>query len=142
MTSTKRRPPAVPSMNGLQQPPLPVGGGRGTHLEVGGGHGHAAPGRAADVSLHDQERFVHVLQRGGVFPHRHSQGGQAHGATVEFVNHGFQHALVHLVQAVVVNLDHRQGIAGQLLRNDAVAAHLGEIPHPAQQGIGHAGRAS
>lgn len=129
-------------MNGLQQPPLAVGGRRGSHLEIGGGHRHAPPGGAADIPLHNQERLVYVLQRGSVLPYGHRQGGKAHRAAVEFVNHRFQQALVHLVQAIVVNLNHGQGVVRQLLRNHAVAAHLGVIPHPAQQGIGHAGRAA
>ena len=41
-----------------QQPPLAVGGRRGSHLEVGGGHRHASPGGAADIPLHNQERLV------------------------------------------------------------------------------------
>lgn len=76
-------------MNGLQQPPLAVGGRRGSHLEIGGRHRHAPPGGAADIPLHNQERLVHVLQRGSVLPYGHRQGGKAHRAAVELVNHRF-----------------------------------------------------
>ena len=96
-------------MNGLQQPPLAVGGRRGSHLEIGGRHRHAPPGGAADIPLHNQERLVHVLQRGSVLPYGHRQGGKAHRAAVEFVNHRFQQALVHLVQAVVVWMERAFG---------------------------------
>ena len=115
---------------------------RRPHLAVGSRQRLATAGRALDVALHDEEGFVHILDGRLILPYGHRERRQTHRAAVKLVDHRLQQALVHLIEAVVVNVEHPESSERHLISDAAVGAHLSVSPHPAQQGIGHAGRAA
>ncbi len=88
------------------------GWGSGSYFFVGGGHGGSAAGCALDEALHDEEGFVDFLDGGGVFADGDGEGVESDGASAEFVDHGFEEAFVHFVEAVGVDLDHGEGGGG------------------------------
>ena len=66
-------------------------------FSIGRRHSYAAPRSAFDKSLHDKEGFVDFLECRGVFSDGHSKGGESDWAPSEFIDHGFEDTLVHLV---------------------------------------------
>ena len=96
---------------------------------------------AFQISLHDEIRLVDFLQSAGLLTHRHRQRTQPHRPAREFVDQRFDHAFIHLVETVRIDVPHRQCGVGHLAVDPAVGAHLREITHPAQQVVGDARRA-
>ena len=76
------------------------------------------------------------LDGGGVLADRDGERVEADRAAAELVDDGFEDALVHFVEAVVVDLDHGEGGDGGWAVDDAVGADLGVVADPAQQGVG------
>ena len=107
-------------------------------LGVGGGHGDAASGRPFDEALHDEEGFVDFFESGGVFADGDGEGGEADGASLEFVDHGLEDALVHLVEAIFVNLDHFEGSLGGGSGDGAIGFDLDVVAGPAEEVVGNA----
>ena len=64
--------------------------------------------RAHQVSLHDQERLVNLLDRRRVFTGSHGQRIEPYRTAAELVDDHFEQALVHFVEPLRINLDHRQ----------------------------------
>ena len=102
----------------------------------------AALRRAFDVAFHDQVRLVHFLERARFFADRDGERIQADRTAIEFVDKRFDDALVPLIEAVAVDLEHGQRAVGQFRGDFAVGLHLDVIAHPAQQIICCARRAA
>ena len=69
---------------------------------------------ALEVTFLNQERLVDFLDGVRFFAHRHGEGIHADRPTAELVHERFQNALVHLVEAVLVDLQHRQRLVGDV----------------------------
>ena len=100
--------------------------------------GDPAARGALEEALHDEEGFVDLLDGGGILAERDGQRAEADRAAGELVDGGFEDALVHFVEAVVVDLEHCEGGDGGGAVDGAVGADLGEVADPAQQGVGDA----
>src|SRR5439155_10874400 len=104
--------------------------------------GDAALGCAFQESLHDQVGLVDFFEGVRLFADGDGEGTQTDGAAGEFGDHGFEDALVHFVQPVLVNLEHGERFVGDARGDAAVAADLGVIADATKQVIGDAGRAA
>ena len=58
------------------------------------------------------------------------------------MENGSEDALVHLVESVLVDVEHGEGLVGDVPGDPVVGFHLGVIAHPAQQVVGDARRAA
>ena len=102
----------------------------------------AASGCAAYEALLDEEWLVHFLDGAGVLAHRGGDGGDAYGAALELVDDGEQDFVVNLVEAVLVDVERFEGVAGNGHVDAARALDLRKVAHTAQQGVGNARRAT
>ena len=125
----------------LQQPGLSADGGLQAQFAVAQLRGDASLGGAFEVAFHDEVGLVDFLDRVRFLAHRHGQRADAHRAAAELYDEGFQDALVHFVQAVLVDLQHGQRFVGDVCRDAAIVPHLGVIPHAPQEVVGDARRA-
>ena len=82
------------------------------------------------------------LDGGRVLAGGHRQRVEPHRAAAEFVNEHLEQALVHFIEALGIDLDHHQRRVRDAAGDAALAADLGEVAHPAQQGVGHPRRAA
>ena len=81
------------------------------------------------------------FESGGVFADGDGEGGEADGASGEFVDHGFEDAFVHFIEAVFVNLDHFEGGFGDGAGDDSIGFDLGVVADPTEEVVGDAGGA-
>src|ERR1700722_8851886 len=105
---------------------------------VGEGGGDAAAGGAVEEAELHEVRFVDFLD--GVFflAERSGEGVQAHGAAGILLDDGEEQVAVDVVEAVLVNAEHGQCVAGHGQIDEPFGADFGEIAHAAQQAIGDA----
>ena len=113
-----------------------------SQMAVGQGRGHASAWRALDESLHDEEGFVDLFHRSGVFADGRGDGADAHRTASELVDDGQQNLVVDFVEAVLVDVEGLEGQLGDGSGDGAVALHLCEVAHTSQQRVGDAGRAA
>ncbi len=106
---------------------------------VGQAGGHPAPGRPLQeaqlkqVGLIDIHDGIRLLGDGG------GDGLQPHRSPLKLFNNGQEHLPVNLVQAGMVHLQPGQGLLGHLPGDDPLGPHLGIVPHPLQEAVGHPG---
>src|SRR6266511_1727826 len=104
--------------------------------------GHAPTrGPLEEPELH-QVRLVHVFHSVRLFPHGRRERGQSHRTSLELAHERFQDRDVELVQSSLVHLEQRQGLAGSVQGDPAVAPHLGEIADPSKEPVGDPWRPS
>ena len=108
---------------------------------VGGRHRHPAAWGAREQTLLDEEGLVHVLHRLGELADGDGERRQADRAAVELLAERAEDRPVDLVEPDAVDPEHGQPLARGRRVDRPVAAHLGEVAHPAQQAVGDAGRA-
>jgi hypothetical protein len=104
--------------------------------------GDPALGGAFQVTFHDEVGFVDFLQGVGFFPDGDSERMDSNGTATEFHHEGFEDALVHFIQAILIDLEHREGFVGDGLGDLAIRSDLGVIAHASQQVVGDAGGAA
>ena len=111
-------------------------------MPVGQFGGFTPPGRAFEEPFLDEERFVDLLDRAGVFADGRGDGIQPDGAPTELFDDGAEYLVVHLVETAGVYVQglERRPCNGQVY--DAVPFHHGEIPYPPEQGVGDTGRSA
>ena len=102
----------------------------------------ASPWRPLDEAFFYQERFIDLLERAGVFAQRGGDGRQSDGTALKLVYHRRQELVVNLVQAIAVNVQRFEGIAGNRLVDATAPLHLGKVAHAAEQGVGDTRRAA
>src|SRR3989338_77037 len=90
-------------------------------------------------SFLNQERFVHFFQRARIFTNCRSNGSQSNRAAVEFFDDDFQHAVVHLIQAIFIHIQCIQSVLCNCNIDGSVAFDLCKITHSPQNGIGNSG---
>ena len=88
----------------------------------------------------DQVRLNHILNRAGIFANAGGNVVHAHRAAVKAMNDGFEQLAVHHVKTFRINVEHRQRLRGDGLRDRAIGLHIGKVAHAAQQPVGDAGR--
>ena len=81
-------------------------------------------GGAVEIAFHDQVRLVNFLDGVGLFADGNGEGTDAHGAAAELDDDGLEDALVHFVEAVLINLQHGEGAASRLERDAPIGLHL------------------
>ena len=64
------------------------------------------------------------------------------GPAAELVDDGEEELAVHLVEAVLVHLEERAGVARDGGRDHAFRPHLGEVAHAAEEAVRDARRAA
>ena len=107
----------------------------------GRGGGDPSPGRAHEQALADEEGLVDVLDGLGGLGHADGERREPDRATAEPLAEGGEDRPVDLVEAALVDAEHAQALAGGVGVDGAAPPHLGEVPDPAQQPVGDAGRA-
>ena len=73
---------------------------------------HTSPGGTLDKALHDEERFIDLLDSTGIFANSGGNGGDANRTATELVNDGQQDAVVYLVLSVLVDIQCLQSYLG------------------------------
>ncbi len=113
---------------------------RGCHAQVPERRqgGDAAARRALQVALLDEVGLDDVLDGAGLLADAGGDVVQPHRAAVEAVDDSLQQLSVHHVEALGVHIEHRQGALGDVLRDAAVALHVGIVAHAPQQAVGDA----
>ena len=101
----------------------------------------AGPGGTVQVP-YDEVGFVDFFQSIFFFSHGDSQRRDADGAAAELDDDGFQDSLIHFIQAIVIDIEHGQGLIGELSGDDAIALDLGIIADASKEVIGDAGGAA
>ena len=64
-----------------------------------------ATGRAHDEAFLDKEGLADFFDSAGVLAHCSCYGVHSHGTTFELVNDGGENPVVHIVEAVLVNIE-------------------------------------
>ena len=111
----------------------------GAEVVVGQGGDFASAGSAFQESFFDQVGLVDLLDRAGIFAEGCGDGGQSDGASVEFLDDGVENLVVDLVEAIAVDVEGFEGIAGDVDVDVARPLDLGEVADAAQQGVGDSG---
>ena len=83
--------------------------------------------------------LVDVLDRVGLLADRRREGVHADRPAAELLDDGEEEAPVDLVEAVGVDLEEGEGVAGDGGGDGALGPDLGEVAHPAQEAVGDAG---
>ena len=104
--------------------------------------GDPAARGALQEALLDQERLQHVLDRVALLADRRGEVVDADRAAGELVEHRAQQLAVHHVEARRVDVEHRERVVGDVARDLAVGAHLGEVAHAPQQPVDDPRRAA
>ena len=96
---------------------------------------HLSYGDEAEL---DEVGLVDVLDGVARLADGGGEGVEADGAARELLDHRAQHAAVGVVEAGLVDLEHAQGLVGDLIRDGAGALDLGDIAHALQEPVGDA----
>ncbi len=116
--------------------PRSLTGQRQPEMLPGRRRGHPAARRAGDQARPHQEGLGDDLDGLGLLPHRDGQRRQADRAAAEAAHERAKHRQVEPVQPALVHLVQFQRRPGAVPGHDAIAAHLGEVAHAAQQPVG------
>ena len=109
-------------------------------MVVGKLSGHAAARGSLDESLHDEVRLVHLLDGSGILADGCGNRSHAHRSAMKLVDDGGENLVVDLVQTILVDVERTERGLSNVVGNGAVALHLGEVAHTAQQRVGDTGR--
>ena len=99
----------------------------------------AAAGRTFDKAFFDKERLVNLFQRSGIFSQGSRDSRQTYRSAVKLVDDSRQQLIVDLIQAVTVDVQCLQGIAGNRLIDLSGSFHLCKITHTTQQRVRYTG---
>ena len=88
---------------------------------------------ALDVPFHNQVWLVYFLERAGFFADRHSKRIQTDWSAIEFVDQRFDDALVPLIEAIAIDLEHGQRAISQLCCDFSICLDLHVIAHPSEE---------
>ena len=99
----------------------------------------AAAGRTFDKAFFDKERLVNLFQRSGIFSQGSRDSRQSYRSAVKLVDDSRQQLIVDLIQAVTVDVQCLQSIAGNRLIDLSGSFHLCKITHTTQQRVRYTG---
>ncbi len=80
---------------------------------------------------------MYFFKGGGVFSDGDSERGEANGASIEFVDHGFENSFIHFIESVFVDFDHFERGRGGRFGDFSVGFDLGEVAGPAEKVVGN-----
>jgi len=89
----------------------------------------------------DEIRLMDVLDRAAVLADGDGNGLQAHRPAPELVDDRVQDPPVHLVEAEVVDTEHREGLVRDLAGDHAVTPHKCIVPNPPEEPVRNPGSA-
>src|SRR5450755_4325676 len=92
--------------------------------------GDPTAGRALEKSRLDQVGLVEVLESAAVLTDRSGDRSDSDGTASEFFDDRRQDLPVHFVEAVLVGLETREGLAGRVEGDGLLAGDLGEVAQP------------
>src|ERR1700693_5833951 len=104
--------------------------------------GDSPASRSLQESCLDQVRLVEVLESAAVFSHRGRDRGDSDRPAAELLDDGCQDPAVELIEAVLVHLQPREGLAGGREITLLLPGDLGEVAQAAQQAVGDPRRAA
>lgn len=127
---------------GLQEFGLDPGGGLEAEAFVAEWGDDASLGGAFHVAFLDEVGLVDFFEGSGFFTDGDGETADAYGAASEFGENGVEHAFVHFVEAIAVDIEHGEGLIGNIAGDFVVGADLGVVAHPAEEVVGDAGGAA
>ena len=98
--------------------------------------------RADEITFLYKVWFIHIFNRAFLFADGDGKILQADGMAFETDDDGFQDAVVHFVQTVRIDVQHGEGLVGNVRRNDGLFFDLREIADPFDEIVGDTRRAS
>lgn len=111
-----------------------------TKVQIGARGGDTTAGGALQETLLDQIRLNNILDRLLLFTNGGGQIIEPYRSTEELIQYGQQQLAIHIVEALLIHIQHIEGLSGHLGTDMAIGADLGVIAHPAQQAVGDARR--
>ena len=90
------------------------------------------------IALHNEIGLVDLVDGGLVFAHGHRDRIDPHRASAVLVDDCLEDALVHFVEPVLVDVEHGQGLVGDLAGDLVARLDLGVVAGAAQEAIGDA----
>ena len=103
---------------------------------------HTTTRRALDEAFHNEEGLVDLFNGACILADGSGDSGDTHRTALELVDDGEQNLVVNLVEAILVDVQGREGNLRDLCINLAITLHLSEITHAAQESIGDTRRSS
>ena len=103
--------------------------------------GLATSRRPHDIAFLNQKWLVHLFYGSRLFAHCGSNIADARRPPFEFINQSRQYPVVHLVEAVLINMERGEPMARDAEVYHPIAEHLRKVAHPAEQTIRDTGRA-
>lgn len=97
---------------------------------------------ALQETFHDEEGLVDFFNGTCFFAHGGSDGGDADRPAFEFVDDGIQDAVVHIIEAMFVDIEGGEAVFGDFNTYGTIAFDLGEIPNTPEQCVGDAWRSA
>lgn len=111
--------------------------GRQTEMLIGTLTGDTTARGTLQKSLLDKIGFNHVLYRLLLLTDGSRQVIQPHGPAEEFIEDRQQQLAIHIIEPLLVHIQHVQGTTGHLDTDMAIGADLGIVPYPSQQTVGN-----
>ena len=103
---------------------------------------HTAARCTLDKTLHYKEWLVNLLNSTGILADSCRYGGDTHRTTTELIDDGEQYLVVNLVEAILIDIECRQGNLCNLGIDHTVAFNLSKVAHTTQQCIGDTWRST
>ena len=98
--------------------------------------------RALEEAELEQVRLVDVLDRLRLLAERDGERREPDRPAAELLDDAAQELAVEPLEAGAVDLEQRERLLGDLRRDDALVAHLGDVAHAAQDAVRDARRAA
>ena len=112
---------------------LAVGGERGfAEVPVGKRGCFTTTGGAFDETFFDEEGFIDILDRSGIFSHRRSDGIEADRSAAELIDDGEQQFVVYLIETEGIDIECFEGVLGNLQIDFSVPFDLCEVTYAAK----------
>src|ERR1041384_2400331 len=125
----------------LNQPCLLARGRLESQLLVARLRGHTPLRRAVEVALHDEVRLIDFLEGVRFLTNGDGERTDADRAAAKLHDDGFEDALIHLVEAILVDLEDGERLIGDGAGDAALMADLRIVAHAAEEVVGDARRA-
>ena len=93
-----------------------------------------------DEAFFDEEGFVDILYRTGIFAHSGSDGVESDRSAAELIDDGGEEFVIYLIEAESIDIQRLEGVLGDVEIDGAGAFDLGEVSHASQEGVGYTGR--
>src|SRR5690606_22797008 len=84
----------------------------------------------------NKERFIDFLNSFCLFSHRRGDGSDTHRTTFEFLDDGCEDTIIHLVEAVLVDVEGIQRELSDSFVDDAITLDLRKVAGTSQEVVG------